>query len=253
MKLISWNVNGFRAIMRKNFQEVVDAHNPDVLCLQEVKACKDTVGKLAVPFPYYSFHCAEKRGYSGTAIFSKQAPLGVYTDCEVDLKIKEGRVIRAEFEAFSLVCVYVPNSKADLSRLPYRHTEWDPGLLAYLKKLEEKKPVILCGDLNVAHQAIDLENPEANHFCAGFTKEEREGIHKLLEAGFIDTFRHFYPNKSKAYTWWSYRSQARARNCGWRIDYFLSSASLQNKLKDAFILEDVHGSDHAPVGLNLSL
>ncbi len=253
MKLISWNVNGLRAVMRKNFQDFLDIHQPDILCLQEVKACKATVGTILVPFPHYVFHCAEKKGYSGTAIFSKHAPLAIRMDCEVDLKSQEGRVITAEFEGFFLVCVYVPNSKSDLSRLSYRHTEWDPSLLAYLKALENTKPVILCGDLNVAHKDIDLENPASNHFCAGFTKEERAGMQNLIDAGFIDTFRHFYPNTPKAYTWWSYRTNARARNSGWRIDYFLCSPSLQKSLKDAFILDTVGGSDHAPVGLHLAL
>lgn len=253
LKLISWNVNGLRAIMRKNFQSFLDTHQPDILCLQEVKACKATVKELLIPFPHCTFHCAEKKGYSGTAIFSKHPPLAIYMDCQVDLKSQEGRVLTAEFERFFLVCVYVPNSKADLSRLAYRHTEWDPSLLGYLKSLEKTKPVILCGDLNVAHKEIDLENPASNHFCAGFTKEEREGMQHLVDAGFIDTFRYFYPDTPKAYTWWSYRTNARARNSGWRIDYFLCSPSLQKGLKDAFILENVHGSDHAPVGLSLAL
>lgn len=253
MRLISWNVNGLRAVMKKNFYTFLEAYDPDVLCLQEVKACKDTVKTLSVPFKHAVFHCAQKKGYSGTAIFSKYPPLLTLTDCKIDQECQEGRVLVAEFEFFYLVCVYTPNSKSQLERLGYRYREWDPQFLLYIKSLEQKKPVIVCGDLNVAHQEIDLANPQDNHFCAGFTKEEREGITNVLEEGFIDTFRYFYPNTTGAYSWWSYRTNARARNVGWRIDYFLASQALKDKLKNAYIYDQVLGSDHAPVGIELLL
>lgn len=253
MKLISWNVNGLRAVLKKNFHDFLAEHDPDVLCLQEVKACKDTVKALEMPFPFVIFHCAQKKGYSGTAILSKYTPIVTLTDCKADQEAGEGRVIAAEFEGFYLVCVYTPNAKAQLERLTYRHQTWDREFLLYVKHLEKKKPVVICGDLNVAHTPMDLEHPEANHFSPGFTKEEREGMDNLVNAGFIDTFRHFYPQKQKEYTWWSYRSYARQRNVGWRIDYFLASQSLQKNLKKAFILQGVMGSDHAPVGLTLDL
>ena len=249
MKLISWNVNGLRAVLKKNFLEFLDSEKPDVLCLQETKCSPDDVEQLW-PAKYTTYwNSAEKKGYSGTAIFTRQRPLNVIPHIDIAEHDKEGRVLAAEFADFFLVNVYVPNSKRDLSRLIYRQ-KWDRDFLAYLKKLEERKPVIFCGDLNVAHTEIDLANPKANVRNHGFTIEERNGFTAYVKAGFVDTFREFEKGGGH-YTWWSPMSGARSRNVGWRIDYFLISQSLRPRLKRAFIQPDVLGSDHCPVGIEL--
>ena len=245
MKLISWNVNGLRAVLKKNFLEFLAAEKPDVLCLQETKCTPDQVEQLW-PASYTTFwNCAEKKGYSGTAIFTKERPLKVTPHIGVSEHDKEGRVLTAEYADFFLVNVYTPNSQRELTRLAYRQ-QWDKDFLAYLKKLEKKKPVIWCGDLNVAHTEIDLSNPKANAKNHGFTPEERTGFDAVVKAGFVDTFREFEKGGGH-YTWWSQMSNARARNIGWRLDYFLISQSLRPQLKRAAILPHVTGSDHCPV------
>ena len=250
MKLISWNVNGLRAVLKKNFLEFLDTEKPDVLCLQETKCHPDDVEQLW-PVKYSTYwNSAEKKGYSGTAIFTKTRPLSVKPHIGVGEHDREGRVLTAEFDNFFLVNVYVPNSKRELTRLPYRQT-WDRDFLRYLKKLEKKKPVIFCGDLNVAHTEIDLANPKANVKNHGFTPEERAGFTAYVKAGFLDTFREFEKGGGH-YTWWSQMSGARARNVGWRIDYFLVSAALRPRLKSAFIRTAVVGSDHCPVGIEVT-
>jgi exodeoxyribonuclease III len=249
VKLISWNVNGLRAVLKKNFLEFLDTEQPDVLCLQEIKCGPNDVEQLW-PRHYTTFwNSAEKKGYSGTAIFTKVRPLKVVPHIDISEHDREGRVLAAEFENFFLVNVYVPNSKRDLSRLTYRQ-KWDKDFLAYLKKLEKKKPVIFCGDLNVAHTEIDLANPRANIHNHGFTAEERAGFTAFVNAGFIDTFREFEKGGGH-YTWWSVFSGARSRNIGWRIDYFLISKSLRPRLKSAFIRDTIPGSDHCPVGIEI--
>lgn len=255
MKLICWNVNGIRAVLRKGaFQAVLDL-DPDILCLQETKACIDTIPELELTqFPYRYFHHADKKGYSGTAILSKIEPISVKMEFPGDeLHPQEGRVMTAEFEKFILVNVYVPNSQGGLARLPYRDKHWDPEFRTYLSKLTKKEHVIVCGDLNVAHTEIDLSHPKTNRGSAGFTDQERANFTKLLEAGFIDTFRYFHPDEPNQYSWWSYRTNARERNVGWRIDYFLASEALKDKLKSAKIYTEITGSDHAPVGLELKI
>jgi exodeoxyribonuclease III len=249
MKLISWNVNGLRAVMRKNFAEFLAAEAPDILALQETK-CTET--DVVPDWPGYSafWNSAEKKGYSGTAILSRVAPLNVSTGIGIAEHDKEGRVLTAEFETFYLVCVYVPNSQRELARLPYRQS-WDRDFLAYLKTLDARKPVICGGDLNVAHQERDLARPKDNTRNHGFTAEERSGFSAFVEAGFIDTFRAFEPAGGH-YTWWSPMNKARERNVGWRIDYFLASAALRPRLARAWILREVAGSDHCPVALQLS-
>ncbi|MDA1278172.1 MAG: exodeoxyribonuclease III [Verrucomicrobia bacterium] len=249
MKLISWNVNGLRAVLRRNFLDYLDSEKPDILCLQETKCTPDDVEQLW-PATYSTYwNSAEKKGYSGTAVFTRKRPLHVFYGIGFPKHDHEGRVITAEFNAFYLVNAYVPNSKRELTRLPYRQ-QWDRDFLRYLKKLEQSKPVIFCGDFNVAHTEIDLANPKANVKNHGFTPEERSGFDAFVNAGFIDTFREFEKD-GRHYTWWSPMSGARARNVGWRIDYFLISAGLRPKLKHAFIRPDVSGSDHCPVGIEL--
>ena len=249
MKLICWNVNGLRAVLKKNFLDFLALEKPDVLCLQETKCTSADIEQLW-PASYTTFwNSAEKKGYSGTAIFTKPRPLKVIPHIDISEHDREGRVLAAEYEDFFLVNVYVPNSKRDLSRLSYRQI-WDADFLAYLKKLEKKKPVIFCGDLNVAHKEIDLANPRANVRNHGFTIEERDGFTAFVNAGFVDTFREFEPGGGH-YTWWSQMSGARARNVGWRLDYFLISASLRPRLKQAFIRPAVPGSDHCPVGIEI--
>lgn len=251
MKLISWNVNGLRAVLRKNFLEYVDSERPDILCLQETKCGPNDVEQLW-PSSYTTYwNEARKRGYSGTAIFSRKRPLEISTGIGITEHDCEGRVLTAEFAEFFLVNVYVPNSKRELTRLAYRQ-RWDRDFLRYLKKLEKKKPVIFCGDLNVAHTEIDLANPKANVRNHGFTPEERAGFSAFVKAGFVDTFREFEATGGH-YTWWSQMSGARARNVGWRIDYFLVSAELRPHLKRAFIRSDVMGSDHCPVGVEMKM
>ena len=263
MKLYCWNVNGIRAVLKKGtFQSFLQQHDPDILCLQETKAER---GQVEIDLPNYKeyWNSAVKKGYSGTAIFSKSAPLNVINgfpheftqrfkfadELERD-SAEEGRVITAEYEKFFLVTVYPPNAKEDLSRLTLRHKHWDPAFLAYVRLLEKKKPVVFCGDLNVAHTELDLANPKANRGKKGFTDEEREGFQNMVDAGFIDTFRMFKQGNGY-YTWWSHFANARSRNIGWRIDYFLVSSPLKAAVKAADIHPDILGSDHCPVSLRL--
>ena len=249
IKLISWNVNGIRAVLNKGFKEYVKKENPDILCLQETKAHPDQVDKILEEYEHHFWNSAEKKGYSGTAIFSKIKPLSV-TYGDGPMNDNEGRVITVEFEEFILVTVYTPNSGQELKRLSYRR-EWDKSFLQFLKGLEKNKPVVVCGDLNVAHTGVDLTNPKSNYNkTAGYTQDEIDGLERYLKSGFIDTFREF--NKEPGnYTYWSYRFSARKKNIGWRIDYFLVSPSLKNRLKEAFIRKDILGSDHCPIGIIL--
>ena len=251
LKFISWNVNGIRACCDKGFREEFARLDADFFCLQETKM---QAGQLDLQFEGYQsyWNYAEKKGYSGTAIFTRHQPLSVAYGIGVEEHDHEGRVITLEMEQFYLITVYVPNSQDGLKRLDYRMT-WEDDFLAYLKKLEEKKPVVVCGDLNVAHQEIDLKNPKNNRKNAGFTDEERAKFTQWLNAGFTDTFRYFYPEQKDIYSWWSYRFKAREKNAGWRIDYFVTSASLNDKLVDAKIHTDVLGSDHCPVELILNV
>ena len=251
MKIISWNVNGIRAVIKKGFYDFIDEHKPDILCLQETKAHPEQVHIKLNQYPYQFWNSAEKKGYSGTAIFSKKEPLSVKNNLGIDKHDNEGRVIAVEFEDYFLVTVYTPNSKRELLRLEYRAQEWDVDFLKYLKKLEEEKPVIFCGDLNVAHKEIDLKNHKTNKRNAGFTDEERLGFDNYIESGFIDTFREFEKGEGH-YTWWSYMFNSRAKNVGWRIDYFCISQILRPKLAKSYILKDVMGSDHAPVAIEIN-
>lgn len=263
MKIYSWNVNGIRAVLKKNvFLPFLDSHKPDILCLQETKADREQV-EIELPDYHEYWNSAVKKGYSGTAIFSRREPLDVINgfpqviteryefadELERDASI-EGRVIAAEYDKFFVVTVYTPNAKEDLSRLALRHQHWDPAFLAYCKYLEEKKPVIFCGDLNVAHTELDLANPKPNRGKKGFTLEEREGFQNFVDAGFIDTLRLFKEGNGH-YTWWSHYANSRERNVGWRIDYVLTSPSLKDKIKAAEIHPDVLGSDHCPVSITL--
>jgi len=251
MKLVSWNVNGLRAVIKKDFTEQLQSMNPDVLCIQETKAQDDQVKEALTDITGYHIYCtsAVRKGYSGTAMLCKQKPLSVTYGIGIEDHDQEGRVINAEFPEFYFIDVYVPNSGVDLARLDYRQ-EWDKVLFAYLKKLEEKKPVVICGDFNVAHEPIDIARPKENYNkTAGYTQKEIDGMDRFLNGGFIDTFRHFFPDKKEAYTWWSYRFNAKAKNLGWRIDYFLISQALLPKLQEAFILDHVEGSDHCPIGI----
>jgi len=249
MKLISWNVNGLRACITKGFHDFAAQVDADILCLQETKMHR---GQAAVNLPDYQeyWNSANKRGYSGTAIFTKIPPLSVRYGMDIEQHDQEGRLITLEFPDFYLVDCYTPNSQRELARLDYR-MEWEDAFRAYLKELDAVKPVILCGDLNVAHQEIDLKNPKTNRKNAGFTDEERAKMTDLLASGFIDSFRFLYPDRTDAYSWWSYMNSARARNIGWRIDYFVLSKRLAPRLKDSFILSEVLGSDHCPVGIFL--
>ena len=251
LKLISWNVNGIRACCDKGFRESFERLDADFFCLQETKM---QAGQLDLQFEGYQsyWNYAEKKGYSGTAIFTRHQPLSVAYGIGVEEHDHEGRVITLEMESFYLITVYVPNSQDGLKRLDYRMT-WEDDFLAYLKKLEEKKPVVVCGDLNVAHQEIDLKNPKSNRKNAGFTDEERAKFTQWLNAGFTDSFRYFYPDQKDIYSWWSYRFKAREKNAGWRIDYFVTSQSLNDKLVDAKIHTDILGSDHCPVELTLDV
>ena len=250
MKLISWNVNGLRAVLKKNFLEYLDTEQPDILCLQESRCTPEDVEQLW-PAGYTTYwNTAQKKGYSGTVIFTKRRPMEISTGIGITEHDREGRVLTAEYADFILVNAYVPNSQRELTRLAYRQ-QWDRGFLRYLKKLEKKKPVVFCGDLNVAHTEIDLANPKANVKNHGFTPQERAGFTALVKAGFVDTFREFEPGGGH-YTWWSPMAGARARNVGWRIDYFLVSALLRSRLSSAFIRPEVLGSDHCPVGIELS-
>jgi exodeoxyribonuclease III len=266
ISLFSWNVNGIRAGIRKGtFYNFLKIYNPDILCLQETKAMKEQV---EIDLPEYKkyWHSAEKKGYSGTAIFSKTPALTIthgilpnvlkkfdLTDDQHRNGASEGRVVSAEFKNFFVVGVYTPNVKEDLSRLNFRHTKWDPAFLMHIKELEKKKPVVFCGDLNVAHQEIDLARPKQNLGKHGFTDEERKGFDNIVSAGFIDTFRDKYPDKMDAYSWWSHWGNARERNVGWRLDYVCVSEKIKEDVVDAFILPKVIGSDHCPVGVTLAV
>lgn len=266
MKLYSWNVNGIRAVINKGvFQTFVAEYQPDILCLQETKA-KQGQAEIDLPDYHEYWNSADKAGYSGTAIFSKTKPISVingFTDAIAEKyslagdsygdPAKEGRVISAEFDKFWVVTVYTPNSKNDLSRLELRHKKWDPAFLEHIKQLEKSKPVLFCGDLNVAHNEIDLANPKPNIGKHGFTNEEREGFDNFESAGFVDTFRTKYPEKTDAYTWWTHWANARARNVGWRIDYWLASKSIAGDIVDAKIHADIMGSDHCPVSIEVKI
>ncbi|MDF2613031.1 MAG: xth [Clostridia bacterium] len=249
MKLISWNVNGLRACVTKGFLEFFNEADADIFCLQEIKLQQGQI-ELDLKGYYQYFNYAEKKGYSGTAIFSKQEPLRAAYGIGIPDHDTEGRVITLEFNHFYVVTVYTPNAKSELLRIDYR-VQWEKDFREYLRGLDKEKPVILCGDLNVAHEAIDLKNPKANEGSAGYSKQEREQLNHLLDAGFIDTYRYFYPDKEGAYSWWSYKFKARANNAGWRIDYFLVSKRLKEHLKEAYIYSDILGSDHCPVGLEI--
>ncbi len=266
LKLYSWNVNGIRAVVNKGlFKKFIDEHQPDMLCLQETKA-KQGQAEIDLAEYHEFWNSADKAGYSGTAIFSKKNPLTVLNNFPDDIAAqfslsddgygdvnKEGRIIAAEFEQFWLVTVYTPNSKNDLTRLDLRYKYWDPAFLTYMKRLEETKPVLFCGDLNVAHAEIDLANPKSNVGKHGFTNEERERFQDYLDAGMIDTFRTLHPDQADAYTWWTHWANARARNVGWRIDYFVASGVLQDKIEAAEIHADVMGSDHCPVSVTVKV
>ena len=249
MKFISWNVNGLRACMQKGFMDSFKALDADIFCLQETKL---QAGQHELePEGYYQYwNYAEKKGYSGTAIFTRKKPLSVTNGIGVEEHDHEGRVITLEFEDFYFIVVYVPNSQRELARLSYR-MEWEKAFLAYILGLEAKKPVIYCGDLNVAHKEIDLKNPKTNHMNAGFTDEERACFTKVLESGYIDSFRYFYPDQKDIYSWWSYMFKSREKNAGWRIDYFVVSEKLKDRMKDAKINTDIMGSDHCPVELDI--
>lgn len=249
MKLISWNVNGIRACVQKGFMDSFNELDADVFCIQESKLSE---GQLVLDMPGYHqyWNYAQKKGYSGTAVFTKKEPLNVSYGLGIEEHDNEGRVITLEYDTFYLVTVYTPNSQSELKRLEYR-MKWEDDFKAYLKGLEENKPVIVCGDLNVAHKEIDLKNPKTNRMNAGFTDEERQKMTELLDSGFIDTFRYFYPDKTDIYSWWSYRFSARQKNAGWRIDYFLVSESLKDKLTGADIHTEILGSDHCPVELDI--
>lgn len=251
MKLISWNVNGIRACLTKGFSDFFKQADADVFCLQETK-CQQ--GQVELEFEGYKsyWNSAEKKGYSGTAIFTRKKPINVIYGIGKKEHDKEGRVITLEFENYYIVTIYTPNSKKELERLAYR-MEWEDEIRKYLLHLNEKKPVIMCGDLNVAHKEIDLKNPKTNRRNAGFTDEERNKMTELLNAGFTDTFRYVYPEKTESYTWWSYIGQARTRNAGWRIDYFITSKQIEKKIKDAIIYSEIYGSDHCPVGLEIEI
>ena len=247
MKFISWNVNGLRACVQKGFLDFFHEMDADFFCIQESKLQEGQID-LDLPGYHQYWNYAEKKGYSGTAIFTKHEPLSVSYGIGVEEHDHEGRVITLEYPEFYMITCYTPNSQNELARLPYRMT-WEDAFLAYLKDLDAKKPIILCGDLNVAHKEIDLKNPKTNRHNAGFTDEERGKMTQLLEAGFTDTFRYFYPEQEQIYSWWSYRFKAREKNSGWRIDYFITSDSIKDKLTDAKIHTDIFGSDHCPVEL----
>ena len=251
MKLISWNVNGIRACITKGFKEFFETSNADIFCIQETK-CQE--GQVDLEFEGYKsyWNSAEKKGYSGTAIFTKKEPLNVTYGIGIEEHDKEGRVITLEYEKFYMVNIYTPNSKRELERLEYRQI-WEDEIRKYLLKLNETKPVIMCGDLNVAHEEIDLKNPKTNHRSAGFTDEERNKMTELLQAGFIDSFRYLYPTQENIYSWWSYMRKAREKNVGWRIDYFIVSKDIESEIKEARIDIDILGSDHCPVELEIDI
>lgn len=250
MKFISWNVNGFRACLNKGFEEFFNNTDADFFSIQETKM-QPGQAEFNTPGYYQYWYSAEKKGYSGTAVFTKHEPLSVSYGIGVEKHDHEGRAITLEYEKFYLLCVYTPNSQRELARLDYR-MEWEDALREYMKALDSKKPVIYCGDLNVAHEEIDLKNPKTNHFSAGFSDEERGKFTELLNAGFTDTFRKLYPDKVQ-YSWWSYMFHSREKNVGWRIDYFVVSDRISEKVKDSFILNEIMGSDHCPVGIEIDI
>ena len=251
MKIISWNVNGIRACVTKGFNKFFLNQNADIFCIQETKCQKE---QIELEFDGYTsyWNSAEKKGYSGTAIFTKTKPISVKYGIDKEEHDKEGRVITLEFNNFFMVTIYTPNSKRELERLEYRQ-EWEEEIRKYLLKLNMDKPVIMCGDLNVAHKEIDLKNPKTNRMSAGFTDQEREKMTNLLESGFIDTFRYLYPDKKDIYSWWSYMRQSREKNIGWRIDYFITSDSIKDKIGEATIYTQILGSDHCPVGIEIDM
>ena len=251
MKLISWNVNGIRACVNKGFKEFFEQEQADIFCIQETKCQKE---QIELEFKGYTsyWNSAEKKGYSGTAIFTKKKPISVEYGIGIEEHDKEGRVITLEFNKFYMVNIYTPNSKRELERLEYRQI-WEDEIRKYLLKLSNKKPVIMCGDLNVAHEEIDLKNPKSNRGNAGFTDEERQKMTELLDAGFTDTFRYLYPTKTDSYSWWSYMGRAREKNIGWRIDYFIISKTIEKNIKEASIYSEILGSDHCPVGLEIKI
>ena len=251
MKLISWNVNGIRACLTKGFEEFFNQIDADIFCIQETK-CQQ--GQVELEFENYQsyWNSAEKKGYSGTAIFTKKKPISVTYGIGIEEHDKEGRIITLEFEKFYLINNYTPNAKRELERLDYRMI-WEDEIRKYLLELNKKKPVIMCGDLNVAHEEIDLKNPKQNRQNAGFTDEERSKMTELLDAGFTDTFRYLYPERENIYTWWSYMRQAREKNAGWRIDYFITSKDIENKIQEAKIHDQIYGSDHCPVELDIDI
>ena len=251
MKLISWNVNGIRACINKGFKDFFNEIDSDIFCIQETKCQKDQIDLEFEGYTSY-WNSAEKKGYSGTAIFTKQKPISVTYGIGIEEHDKEGRVITLEFEKFYMINIYTPNSKRELERLEYRQI-WEYEIRKYMLKLNENKPVIMCGDLNVAHKEIDLKNPKTNRHNAGFTDEERNKMTELLDAGFVDTFRVLYPEKENAYSWWSYMGHAREKNVGWRIDYFIVSKSIENCIKEAKIHSEIFGSDHCPVELEIDI
>ena len=251
MKLISWNVNGIRACINKGFKDFFNEIDADIFCIQETKCQKDQIDLEFKGYTSY-WNSAEKKGYSGTAIFTKQKPISVTYGIGIEEHDKEGRVITLEFEKFYMINIYTPNSKRELERLEYRQI-WEDEIRKYMLKLNKNKPVIMCGDLNVAHNEIDLKNPKTNRHNAGFTDEERNKMTELLDAGFVDAFRVLYPDKENAYSWWSYMGHAREKNVGWRIDYFIVSKSIENCIKEAKIHSEIFGSDHCPVELEINI
>lgn len=250
MKFISWNVNGFRACLNKGFKDFFNSEDADFVCIQETKM-QPGQAEFEAPGYYQYWYSAEKKGYSGTAVFTKHEPISVKYGLGIPEHDTEGRIITLEYESFYLLCVYTPNSQRELARLDYRML-WEDALRNYMQELDSKKAVIYCGDLNVAHNEIDLKNPKTNHFSAGFSDEEREKFSELLECGFTDTYRKLYPDRVE-YSWWSYMFRSREKNVGWRIDYFVVSNRIMPKVKDSFILGDVMGSDHCPVGIEIEI
>ena len=251
IKLISWNVNGIRACLNKGFENFFKEVDADIFCIQETKCQPDQIDLNFDGYKSY-WNSAEKKGYSGTAIFTKKEPLSVYYGIGIEEHDKEGRVITLEFKDFYMVTIYTPNAKRGLERLDYRQI-WEDEVRKYLLKLDKVKPVVMCGDLNVAHKEIDLKNPKSNRGNAGFTDEERQKMTQLLNAGFVDSFRYLYPDKTDSYTWWSYMGRAREKNIGWRIDYFIVSKSIEKCIKESYIFSDIMGSDHCPIGLELEI
>lgn len=255
MRIVSWNVNGLRAILKKDFYGSFEKIQPDILCLQEIKVDKDSLPDIVIPGYEKIYNSAIRKGYAGTAIFTRKKPISININTYLDslTGVSEGRIIVAEYDNFYVINDYTPNSGTDLSRLNFRHKIWDIEVVKFVQELKKNKPVILCGDMNVANEDIDLSNPSTNHFSAGFTDEERTGFKNILNSFAVDSFRELFPNKTNSYSWWSYRMRCRERNIGWRIDYVLIDKDIKNKLRSAFIFDDIKGSDHAPVGIDIDL